>query len=560
MSLHLYNTLSKRKEAFAPADPARVTFYSCGPTVYDYAHIGNFRSFLVADLARRWIASPLCEIAGQPGPREVVHVMNITDVGHMTDDAAADGGGEDKMDAAAARMLEAKKSGTLPAGATGVDASDPHAIADFYTAAFLEDARTLGLQVAEEHASDARVMPRATEHVRAMLEVVVDLIEKGAAYQAGAAVYFRTSRFPEYGALSGNTLEKLRAGAGGRVDDANQSAKEHPADFLLWKADATHKMKWDPDALLGRETGLGEGYPGWHIECSAMSLEAFRAILDDESIDTIDLHSGGEDNIFPHHECEIAQSRAHTGADVFARSWLHTRHLMVEGEKMSKSTGNFFTIRDLLGKGFEPAAIRLELLKTHYRSNANFTEQGLKDSQRMVNKMRSQAWYLMKNQNVPVSISKPEWARAEVERAKDQFSSAMDGDLNVSGALAALTRLQLPTAPMALDRNPLPEKPHSYAECDALYNAGANEITGALYLSLYHALDNVLGVIFTPANTHNANQNDDAAIDALVKQRDAARASKDWAESDRIRDELAAKGIAIKDGKDGATWERTARL
>jgi len=519
MPLHLYNTLSKRKEVFAPADPSRVTFYSCGPTVYDYAHIGNFRSFLVADLARRWIASPLCAIDGRHEPREVVHVMNITDVGHMTDDAAADGGGEDKMDAAAARLLEAKKAGTLPEGATGVDASDPHAIADFYTAAFLEDARTLGLLVADECATDPRVMPRATEHVRAMLAVVVDLIEKGAAYQAGAAVYFRTSRFPEYGALSGNTLEKLRTGAGGRVDEANQSAKEHPADFLLWKADASHKMKWDPDALLGKETGLGEGYPGWHIECSAMSLEAFRAILGDESIDTIDLHSGGEDNIFPHHECEIAQSRAHTGADVFARSWLHTRHLMVEGEKMSKSAGNFFTIRDLLGKGFEPAAIRLELLKTHYRSNANFTEQGLKDSQRMVGRFR-----------VFVERAGASSVAGETDiEARDGFVRAMDDDLNTAGALGAIGSW--------INRTPEPSRADG---------------------ELMRAFDGVLGVLGLTAAA--AAGDDDAVIDALVKQRDAARASKDWAESDRIRDELAAMGVAIKDSADGATWERTARL
>jgi len=521
MPLHLYNTLTKRKEAFTPADASRVTFYSCGPTVYDYAHIGNFRSFLVADLARRWIESPLCEIDGKPGPREVVHVMNITDVGHMTDDDDADGGGEDKMDAAAARLLEAKKSGTLPAGATGVDPSDPKAIADFYTGAFLEDAKLLGLRVAGERDDDARVMPRATEHVRAMLEVVVDLLAKGAAYQAGGAVYFRTSGFPAYGALSGNTLDKLRAGAGGRVDEANQSAKEHPADFLLWKHDTSHKMKWDPDALLGKETGLGEGYPGWHIECSAMSLEAFRELLGEPGLKTIDLHSGGEDNIFPHHECEIAQSCAHTGEPVFARSWLHTRHLMVEGEKMSKSAGNFFTIRDLLAKGFEPAAIRLELLKTHYRSNANFTEQGLKDSQRMVGRFRE-------------FLARGDAAAAEGAtdgEAKDAFVRAMDDDLNTAGALGAISAWVKRTA----------EPTRGDAE-------------------LMRAFDAALGVLDLSAPEGEGGSGDDAAILELIAQRDDARKNKDWAASDRIRDELAAMGVEVKDGPDGATWSRTARL
>ncbi len=520
MGLRLYNTLTKKVEAFAPVDASRVTFYSCGPTVYDYAHIGNFRSFLVADLARRWMGSALCEIGGQAGPREVVQVMNITDVGHMTDDAQADGGGEDKMDAAAQRLREAKKSGALPEGATGVDPSDPRAIADFYTSAFLEDARVLGLRVAEEFESDARMMPRASEHVRAMLEVVVDLMGKGAAYQAGSAVYFRTSAFPEYGALSGNTLEKLRSGAGGRVDDANQASKEHPADFLLWKADAAHKMKWDPDELFGRETGLGEGYPGWHIECSAMSLEAFRAILGDTSIDTIDLHSGGEDNIFPHHECEIAQSRAHTGAEVFARSWLHTRHLMVEGAKMSKSAGNFFTIRDLLSKGFEPAAIRLELLKTHYRSNANFTEQGLKDSQRMVGRFRD---------FVERAEASGDAGETDTE-ARDGFVRAMDDDLNTAGALGAISAWINRTA----------EPTRADAE-------------------LMREFDVALGLLDLESPGAAAS-GDDAAIEALVKQRDEARQNKDWAESDRIRDELAGMGVEVKDGPGGATWERAARL
>jgi len=523
--LKLHNTLARADEPLVPADPARVTFYTCGPTVYDFAHIGNFRAFLVADLARRWIESPLCALQTETGglhqgPREVLHVMNITDVGHMTDDANADGAGEDKMDAAAQRLREAKKAGALPEGVTDIDPSDPRAIADFYTKAFLEDARTLGLKVAFEAESDPRRTPRATEHVTAMLEVVVDLLEKGAAYQAGPAVYFRASKFPDYGALSGNTLDKLRAGAGGRVSEDHQSAKEHPADFLLWKADPAHRMKWDPDQLLGRDTGLGAGYPGWHIECTAMSLEALRELTGDPSLTTIDLHSGGEDNIFPHHECEIAQSRAHTGADAFARCWLHARHLMVEGEKMSKSAGNFFTIRDLLKRGFEPAAIRLELLKAHYRANANFTEQGLKDAQRMVQRFRD---FLERAE----SSSKQGETNAA---ARDAFTAAMQSDLNTAAALGALSAfINKPAAPTRADAE------------------------------LLRTFDQTLGLLDLEAPTSEPT-GDDSEILALIAQREDARKNKDYAESDRLRDQLAELGIEIKDGPKGTTWKRTARL
>ncbi|MEC9373789.1 MAG: hypothetical protein VYC34_08095, partial [Planctomycetota bacterium] len=389
MTLRLYNTYSKQVEDFTPGDPSRVTFYTCGPTVYDYAHIGNFRAFLVADVLRRWIESPLCDLRTtdggvHKGPRTVVHVMNMTDVGHMTDDAAVDGGGEDKMEAARRRLLEDKKSGKLPADAK-IDPNDPLAIAEFFIGAFLTDAGALGLKVVEEAKADpARIdelMPRPTRMVRQMLAMVETLLKSNHAYIASDGVcYFDTQSFPDSGRLSGNTLEKIRSGAGGRVSESAQAVKKHPADFMLWKPDPTHLMRWNPSTVLGHDSPLKEGYPGWHLECSAMARERLG--------DVIDLHSGGEDNIFPHHECEVAQSCAATGEPRFARHWIHVRHLFVEGEKMSKSKGNFFTVRQLIDKGFDPAAIRLELIKTHYRSNANFTEQGLKDSARMVERWR----------------------------------------------------------------------------------------------------------------------------------------------------------------------------
>jgi cysteinyl-tRNA synthetase len=293
VTLNLYNTLTRRLEPFTPLDPAgrRVTFYSCGPTVYDYAHIGNFRSFLNADLLRRTL-----ELLGY----EVVHVMNMTDVGHMTDDVA--GEGEDRMEKASRRLQEAKKSGTLPDDAGDVDPRDPYAIAEFYAKAFLADARRLGLLVAAEYRDRPELMPRPTRCIPEMIELVETLIDKGHAYVADdGAVYFDVQTFGEYGRLSGNTPDAVREAAGGRVDEAHQAHKRHPADFLLWKPDPAHLMRWP--------SPWGEGYPGWHLECSVMA----QGLLGRDTNGVIDIHSGGEDNIFPHHECEIAQTRCAFG-------------------------------------------------------------------------------------------------------------------------------------------------------------------------------------------------------------------------------------------------------
>ena len=524
MTLTIHNTLSGRAETFVPLDPPRVTFYTCGPTVYDFAHIGNFRSFLAADLLRRWLESPLCErvdAEGRPtgdGGYDVTHVMNITDVGHMVDDDAIDATGEDKMEAARKRLLEDKKSGALPEGAE-IDPDDPNAIADFYAGAFLEDARALGLKVAREAESRPELMPRPTRLVREMLEMVTGLIDAGHAYVADDGVaYFDVQSFPDYGALSGNTPDAVRSGAGGRVSGATQSVKKHPADFMLWKPDPTHLMRWDPRELLGRDTPLGEGYPGWHLECSVMAAKTLGEV--------IDLHSGGEDNIFPHHECEIAQSRCAHGTGAFARYWFHPRFLMVEGAKMSKSAGSFFTARDLFARGFSPAALRLELVKTHYRANANFTEQGLKDSRRMADRWRA---FLER------ADASPDAGERDAEAAA-RFAGAMNDDLNVSGAIGAINAWI----------NATPEPTRADGE-------------------LLRAFDGVLGVLELAAEPPAAGGaatggSDDAEIERLVRERDEARARKDFAESDRLRDLLAGMGVEVKDAKGGATWSRVARL
>ncbi|MFG0258006.1 MAG: cysteine--tRNA ligase [Phycisphaerales bacterium JB043] len=522
MSQVLYNTRTKSEERFVVGDPERVLFYTCGPTVYDFAHIGNFRSFLFADVLRRWLESPVCIIhdtsgATHTGPRRVVHVMNITDVGHMTEDDLADGGGEDKMEAASRRLLEAKKSGSLPEGAD-IDASDPLAIATYYRDAFVEDAMALGIGVVRESAHDPSLLPRATDNIGAMLEIILALIERGYAYARADAVYFDTQRFEEYGRLSGNTIDAIRSGAGGRVDTSTQSQKKHPADFLLWKTDPNHLMRWNPSEVLGRDVSLGEGYPGWHIECSAMSLGRLRP-----SDGVIDLHSGGEDNIFPHHECEIAQSRCYTGASEFARTWVHARFLQIEGEKMSKSRGNFYSLRDLRARGFTPAAIRLELIKTHYRKNANFTEQGLRDSQRLIER-----WHRF----LDAARASSE-AGTRDERVLREFMGALHDDLNTAGAIGAIQAW--------MNRC---EKP--------------SRADGEL-LELFDSTFGVLDLVFEEVEPSSEGIDTDR-IRLLIEERNAARASKDWATSDRIRDELQEMGVSITDTPDGTTWERVATL
>jgi cysteinyl-tRNA synthetase len=548
MPLRLYNTRTRQLEAFTPADPRRVTFYTCGPTVYDDAHIGNFRAFLAADLLRRWLESPLCEVVDarggvHSGPRRVVQVMNITDVGHMTDDAEGGESGEDRMAVAGRRLEEAKKAGRLPEG-VDIDPRDPYAIARFYERRFREDAERLGLKVALEAGSDPTLMPRATENVPGMIAVIRRLLASGHAYVAGEpesrAVYFRVRSFPGYGRLSGNTLERLREGEGGRVRAAHQSQKEHPADFLLWKEDPSHIMSWEA-AFDG--TSWGRGYPGWHVECTVMSVarlappaldsgpltpEQLASLVIEGNRPLIDLHSGGEDNIFPHHECEIAQSccafNASPDDGSFASMWLHTRFLLVNGEKMSKSRGNFFTARDLFARGIEPAALRLELIRTHYRVNANFTEQGLIDSRRMVER-----WRRVLGDGPPVDGSdtggtpRADASPAPVER---EFAEAMHDDLNVARAIAAVNTWAGGLAsPTAEDR------------------------------AILRRLDAVLGVLelerpagrATAIGVYAPGVEPSPEVETLLERRRAARAARDFAASDRIRERLAEMGLTVRD-------------
>ncbi|MEO1510776.1 MAG: hypothetical protein AAFU70_01775, partial [Planctomycetota bacterium] len=428
-----------------------------------------------------------------------------------TEDDSADGAGEDKMALAGRRVAEAKKSGKLPPGAE-VDPGDPFAIASFYTARFKEDARRLGLRVAIESEKDPSLMPRATGHVASMIRQIAVLESKGMAYVAGSpgsrAVYFDVTRAKDYGSLSGNTLDRLRGGAGGRVSEADQSSKRQPADFLLWKEDQTHLMKWD--------SPWGVGYPGWHIECSAMSLER----LDPEgSRGEIDLHTGGEDNIFPHHECERAQAAGVTGNETFARHWAHARFLMVNGEKMSKSRGNFFTPRGLMEDGHEPAAIRLELIKTHYRANADFSMHGLRDAARMIERWR----------RFLESARASEDAGTRDETAVRDFADALASDLNVAGALGVVNKwIGSVTAPTRADAAVLSEVIDPALGVLEL-GSGAPRSTDSGLCIWLHGLS------------------PDPEIEALIEDRRRAKLEKDYPAADAIRETLFKQGLLIKD-------------
>lgn len=516
MKIRLYNSLTNQEEDFVPLEPGKVSMYSCGPTVYDFAHIGNFRSFLFGDLLRR-----VLELAGN----EVHHVMNITDVGHMVEGEA------DKMIEAANRVKVNKKSGRVPEGAIK-DPNDPYQIARYYTQAFLEDARRLGYKVAYEY---PRNVPNATDHVEGadgMIGMIQKLLDRGHAYIADdGVVYYSVESFPEYGQLSGNSLEKIKSSAGGRVSEENQARKKHPGDFMLWKPDQHHIMKWD--------SPWGVGYPGWHIECSVMA----RKLL---GRDVIDIHTGGEDLIFPHHECEIAQSCGTTGEDSFAKFWIHARFLFVENEKMSKSLGNFYTARDVfegkvkktdektgvpveMGQTIHPAVLRFELIKSHYRKNMNFTAKGLVDSAQTIDRLvefRNSLEEKTGGETTDVDLSHP---------VLGAFADALADDLNISGALGVML--------------PWIKGDHSDPQ---------------LSLAVLKKMNSVLSV--APINegiedaVEEVESESDAAEFAEAQQwadeMDVARKDKDWATSDAKRDKIHAAGFEVQQTPDGSKIKR----
>ncbi len=468
MPIHLYNTLTKQKEPFVPVEPGKVRMYNCGPTVYNFAHIGNFRSFLLADILRRYL-----EYRGF----RVDQVMNITDVGHLLADADS---GLDKVEEEARRQRK-----------------DPYEIVNFYLEAFQRDVETMNLKKAHRY-------PRATEHIAEMIALVEKLLKKGFAYVVSGAFYFDVSRFPAYGRLSGNSVDALKAGARVEINPD----KKQPFDFALWKQDPQHLMQWD--------SPWGRGFPGWHIECSAMSMKYLG--------ETLDIHTGGEDNIFPHHECEIAQSEAAT-AKPFVKYWVHARHLMVEGEKMSKSVGNFYTIRDLVKMGYSGKTIRYLLVSSHYRQNANLTFDALEASKRTVERING---FTQNLRDVVADRPNPEMPGL-VEQARKQFVASLDDDLNISPALAALFDFMTGVNRLELGRE------------------GAQAA-----LALVEEIDQVIGVL---ESSHVILSEE---VERLIRAREQARRDKDFVRADAIRDQLKSMGIVLEDGVGGVRWKKTS--
>jgi cysteinyl-tRNA synthetase len=474
-------------------DPGHLRFYACGPTVYSYAHIGNFRSFLTADLIVR---------AAHAIGLKTTYVTNITDVGHLTEDDLADAAGEDKM----VRALKSRE---------GERFANIYDLARYYTGSLLEDWRALNLL-------EPDVRPRATEHVTQQIDAVRKLIESGHAYETEKGVYFSVRSSDSYGKLSGNDAEEnLEQFVREVVVDDN---KRDPRDFALWKRDEKHLMQW--------YSPFGTGFPGWHIECSVMAME----YLGQE----IDLHAGGEDLIFPHHECEIAQSEALTGSR-FARYWVHTRFLQVEGEKMSKSKGNYFTVRDIIlpeshgGKGVDPLALRYALISGHYRKPFNFTLKNLRDCAKVIQRYRSAMEVV--DAALRADHEGYDGIGPHLEDIYERTLAAMLDDLNTPEALAA-----------ALEGVKLIH--------------GFQQLSGAAARSAHEWLDKtntLLGIIRHDYELQAGGASDDTfarEVDQLIVDRAEARRSRDFGRADLIRDRLAEMGVEVMDTPEGTRWRR----
>lgn len=456
--MKLFNTLTRNKEEFKPLEGNTVRIYSCGPTVYNYAHIGNLRAYLFMDLLRRAL-----KYEGY----ELKHVMNITDVGHLTSDADE---GEDKMEKAAKSQNKS-----------------PWEIAQMYTEEFFKDFKRLNIDKPE-------IIAKATEHIPEMLEYVKEIVKNGYGYETKNGIYFDISKLDKYGLLSGISLEDQLAGARIAVDDEKRS----PLDFALWiKAPENHIMKW--------ESPWGLSYPGWHLECSAMGRKYLG--------DVFDIHTGGEDHIPIHHENEIAQSKGATGK-IPAKFWMHVAFLTVDGGKMSKSLGNCYRIEELKERGFESLAFRYFCLNSHYKSKLNFTFDGLKSAQTALNRLRAGIVQHEKG------IEKVD--DEELKKYKEQFREAISDDLNSPKALAIL------------------------------WEVVRKEKKSKDYLELIKDFDRVLGLDLDIEKIKVLLNDEEVYSDevkALIEERNIARANKNWAEADRIRDILANMGIKLNDKK-----------
>jgi cysteinyl-tRNA synthetase len=463
-NIRFFNTLMRAKERFVPLEKGIARMYTCGLTVYDFGHIGNFRAFIFEDLLKRWL-----EYRGF----RVVHIMNLTDVDDKT--------------------IKASMTSGIP-------------LKEYtrrYIDAFFADISTLNIQRADHY-------PRATDHIPDMVALIKKLLHKGYAYKSeDGSIYYDISKFKDYGRLSKIKIGDLRPGARVKVDEY---AKEEASDFVLWKA----WDKADGDAYWNTE--IGRGRPGWHIECSAMSMKYLG--------ETFDIHCGGVDNLFPHHENEIAQSEAATGKK-FANYWLHNEHLLVEGRKMAKSLGNYYTLRDLTQKGYDPKAIRYLMLSTHYRQQLNFTFAGLEAAKSAVDRLANFMRRLLNANGRAMGD--------ELEKAVDQFQisfeTAMDDDLNIGASLASLFDF-LREVNNQLDRNMVTRE------------------EGKMVYSVMTQFDKVLGVVGEIRKRKELSEK----AKELIEERERARRAKDWKTADEIREQLNAMGIMIEDTSHGVEW------
>ncbi len=465
MALRFYNTLTQQVSEFAPERDNTVRMYTCGPTVYDYAHIGNFRTFTFVDILRRWLRASGFELN---------HVMNITDV-------------DDKIIRNASAQRKSLEEYT-----------------EHYKQAFLADCALLRLQKPE------RVVP-ATGHIHEMADAIQRLAAGGHTYESEGSIYFRISTFPEYGKLSHNDFSGIRAGA--RVD-VDEYEKADARDFALWKAPKEGEVFWDEK--------IGRGRPGWHIECSVMALQYLGQ--------TLDIHAGGVDLIFPHHENEIAQSESLTGKP-FSRFWLHAEFLMVEGQKMSKSLGNYFTLRDILGRGYPPEAVRYLLASVPYRNSLNFTFDGLQSARIAIERLRN-FQLRVQTDTLPDGMNQAMVDRTAAAHA--QFAAAMDDDLNTTEALGAVFEY-------VRDIN---------TAMDAGEFRSGNRAEALAFLERFDQVFDVL------QPTMQSGQISDAEVESLVAERHNAKKTRNFARADQIREQLLEQGIILEDTKSGIRWKR----
>lgn len=460
--IQFFNTLSGKLEPFKPITPGKIKLYTCGPTVYDYAHIGNFRAYIFEDLLKRFLV-----FMGY----KVIHVMNITDV----DDKTIKG-----------------------ANAEGVTLQE---YTKKYTDSFFEDIKILNIAKADHY-------PKATEHIPDMVKMIQGLIQKGYAYKKDGSIYFSIAKFPDYGKLSKMDLKELRPG---RRIESDEYDKESAQDFALWKNKKEGEPFW--------ETEIGSGRPGWHIECSVMSSKYLG--------ETFDIHCGGVDNIFPHHENEIAQSEAYSGK-TFVKTWLHCRHLIVDGEKMSKSKGNYYTLRDLLKKNPDTSALRFLLLSTNYRKMFNFTFDALKQASASLQRIKD---FLYEIENRSFEEGENKRISKLINDMNKKFKRGLSDDLNISVALTAIFEMI--------------RKVNTLIFQGKVYRTDAENLVSSI-----HSLDQVLAVL-----PEEKEMGLPPEMMSRIEKREKARRENNYKLADEIRKELLQHGIILEDAKDGVRWK-----